>query len=184
MISLIVSDGVGPPSSGDRRKPAVFYGTPMAPDKTTIRDARETIINYKLQDKIPAAIVEYIFDDNRVRETPKRFDDRITIYLLGAVGGMIFKPNQAGTITEALKAAQYMTDRNMPVIPSGRAGGVADAPEKEIGIARGMCVGKTGAPRGGARTGGLNQLLAIAEEQSLPVLNVRESHYFMRTKFK
>jgi len=97
---------------------------------------------------------------------------------MGAARGMIFKPNQAGTITEALEAAKYMMDRNLLVVPSGRAGGVADAPEKEIGIGLGMCMAKIGAPRGGERTGGFNALMRLAEEYSLPVANVRELAYF------
>ena len=101
---------------------------------------------------------------------------------MGAVRGMIFKPNQAGTITEALEAAKYMMDRDMLVIPSGRAGGVADAPEKEIGIALGMCLAKIGAPRGGARTGSFNFLMRLAEEYSLPVANIRELSFFSHMK--
>jgi len=85
LISLIVSDGVGVPPRGDRRKPVKFFGTPAAPDNTTIDDARKMIENYDLAGKLPRGVVEYLMDDARARETPKSFNDRITIYLLGAV---------------------------------------------------------------------------------------------------
>jgi enolase len=104
--------------------------------------------------------------------------------MMGAAGGMIFKPNQAGTITEALEAAEYMTERGMLVIPSGRAGGVADPPEKEIGLAKGMYMVKTGAPRSGPRTTGFNFLCRVGEELSLPVANVREMPFFSHLKPK
>ena len=62
---------------------------------------------------------------------------------MGAVRGMIFKPNQAGTLTEALQTAQYMKNQGMLVVPSGRAGGVLDSPEKELGVALGLlCIQK------------------------------------------
>ena len=68
---------------------------------------------------------------------------------MGAAKGMIFKPNQAGTLTEALQTAHYMMDQGLLVVPSGRAGGVLDSPEKEIGLALGCCLVKSGAPRSG-----------------------------------
>ena len=100
---------------------------------------------------------------------------------MGAVKGMIFKPNQAGTITEAVEAARYMMDRGLLVIPSGRAGGVSDSPEKEIGIALGMCLAKIGAPRG-TRVGSYNLFMHLAEEYSLPVANIRELSFFSHMK--
>ncbi len=42
-------------------------------------------------------------------------------------------------MTEALEAAHYMMNQGLLVVPSGRAGGVLDSPEKEIGLALGCC---------------------------------------------
>ncbi len=97
---------------------------------------------------------------------------------MGAARGMIFKPNQAGTLTEALETAKYMMDRNLLVIPSGRAGGTLDSPEKEIGVALGALVTKTGAPRSGSRTNGFNFLLRTAEELGVPQTNIMDLPIF------
>lgn len=92
----------------------------------------------------------------------------------GSADGLIFKPNQAGTITEAVEAAQYAKAQGMIVIPSGRAGGVLDDPEKEIGLAFGYHMFKTGAPREGSRTADFNFMLRTAEKTSLPMLDIEK----------
>ena len=94
-----------------------------------------------------------------------------TAYEMGAVRGMVFKPNQAGTLTEALEAAEYMLSRDMLVVASGRAGGVTDAPEKELAIALGLAMAKNGAPLG-TRTIGHNFMLRTAEELQLPMMDI------------
>lgn len=97
---------------------------------------------------------------------------------MGAAKGMIFKPNQAGTLTEALETARYMMGQGLLVVPSGRAGGVLDSPEKEIGLALGCCMVKSGAPRSGTRTEGLNFAMRTAEELAIPMTDVRSLPYF------
>lgn len=97
---------------------------------------------------------------------------------MGAARGMILKPNQAGTLTEALQTAKFMMDRNLLVVPSGRAGGTLDSPEKEIGLALGTWVTKTGAPRSGSRTMGFNFLLRTAEELGIPQTNIMDLDIF------
>jgi len=97
---------------------------------------------------------------------------------MGAVKGMIFKPNQAGTLTEALDAAHYMMAHGLLVVPSGRAGGTLDSPEKEIGLAIGCCVVKSGAPRGGSRTIGFNFMIRAAEELDIPMTDVSKLPHF------
>lgn len=101
---------------------------------------------------------------------------------MGAARGMVFKPNQAGTITEALEAAAYISSQGMLVVPSGRAGGVLDSPEKEIGVAIGAWVSKSGAPRSGSRTAGLNFTMRTAEELNLPMTNVMDLPIFSHLK--
>ena len=101
---------------------------------------------------------------------------------MGAAKGMIFKPNQAGTLTEALETAQYMMSQGLLVVPSGRAGGVLDSPEKEIGLALGCCLVKSGAPRSGTRTAGLNFAIRAAEELGIPMTDVKTLPYFNHLK--
>ena len=97
---------------------------------------------------------------------------------MGAARGMIFKPNQAGTLTEAIRTARYLMEQGLLVVPSGRAGGTLDSPEKEIGVAMGAWVTKTGAPRSGSRTSGFNFLLRVAEELKVPQTNIMELQVF------
>jgi glycerate 2-kinase len=87
LISLMVSDGVGmAPTVAERRGvPAKFFGTPVAPDGTTIQDARDTIRNYDLAAKMPKSIVNFLADDNKIKETPKQFGQNLTTFLLGTV---------------------------------------------------------------------------------------------------
>ncbi len=86
LINIIVSDSVGIPSTQNRGKPVAFVGTPVAADATTIKDARDMIVNYDLMDKLPRNVVEYVFDDTRITETPKQFGSNVTSFVVGAVG--------------------------------------------------------------------------------------------------
>jgi len=131
----------------------------------------EDFEGYKLaSDRINSVMVGDDFLCTNLDRTKKAVE-------MGAVKGMVFKPNQAGTITEALTAAEYMKSQNLLVIPSGRAGGTADSPEKEIAIARGMVISKVGAPRSG-RTAAFNLIMRVAEELNLPIINIRELPFF------
>ncbi len=97
---------------------------------------------------------------------------------MGAARGMIFKPNQAGTITEALETARYMMDQGLLVVPSSRAGGTLDSPEKELGLALGAWAVKTGAPREGTRIHGFNFLMHANHELHVPMTNIMELPVF------
>lgn len=85
MINLVVGDWVGSPATLGRSSPYPFQGTPVAPDNTTILDARNTLINYRLIDKFPESIVSFLWDDSCVKETPKKFSDRIVTFLLSGL---------------------------------------------------------------------------------------------------
>jgi glycerate-2-kinase len=102
LINIIVSDAVGrpPTSKRDRGIPTVFYGTPVAADDTTIQDARVVIENYNLKDKLPKSIVDFIWDDNRIRETPKSFGRNIVTFVIGSV---------ADSCEAAINAAKVMS---------------------------------------------------------------------------
>lgn len=82
---------------------------------------------------------------------------------LQACNGMIVKPNQVGTLTEALSTQAYARQRGFIVIPSGRAGGPVDDPIREISVGIKAPVVKIGAPRSGERINSMNQLLRIEE---------------------
>ena len=97
---------------------------------------------------------------------------------MGAARGMIFKPNQAGTLTEAIETFDYFKNQGLLVIPSGRAGGTLDSPEKEIAVGKGAWVTKTGAPRSGSRTSGFNFLIRTNEELGVPQTDVMKLPVF------
>ena len=62
---------------------------------------------------------------------------RKALDMRGLQGPAIFKPNQVGTVTEAMEAQRYAVDHGMFSIPSIRAGGVSDDPVADMGIAGG-----------------------------------------------
>ena len=85
MINFIVSDGVGNAPLTDPLAPARFFGTPVAPDKTTFTDARNVLAKYNLRAKIPLSIVEFIDQAGTILETPKIFSDRIQQFVIQKV---------------------------------------------------------------------------------------------------
>lgn len=82
---------------------------------------------------------------------------------LSAVDGYILKPNQVGTIAEALDCFEYASQNGMLTIPSGRAGGVIDDVVMDLAVGLGAPFQKNGAPRSGERIEKLNFLLRAAE---------------------
>lgn len=85
LISLMISDAVGKEKTYDRSVPAEFWGTMVAPDQTTVEDARNTIRNYDLTDVFPRSILEYLMDDSRAEETPKEQYPEVLTYVLDRV---------------------------------------------------------------------------------------------------
>ncbi|HSB05998.1 MAG TPA: DUF4147 domain-containing protein [Thermodesulfobacteriota bacterium] len=82
MINLIISDGVGKKPTADPAEPVPFLGTPVAPDNTTLEDAREVIRKYDLSSRIPRSISEYLLDDRDAKETPKSFSSLIHHFVI------------------------------------------------------------------------------------------------------
>ena len=84
-------------------------------------------------------------------------------YELDALDGFILKPNQIGTITEALDAYKFATERGWLAITSGRAGGVIN--DVVMDLAVGLEIGfiKNGAPRSGERIDKLNFLMRACD---------------------
>lgn len=83
---------------------------------------------------------------------------------MDAIQGMILKPNQIGTLTEAIETVRFMKQHDLLVVASGRAGGVIDDPNAELAIALGLPIMKTGAPRSGERTIFTNTGLRVEEQ--------------------
>jgi enolase len=80
-----------------------------------------------------------------------------------AVDGFILKPNQVGTIAEALDCFEYASQHAILAIPSGRSGGVIDDVVMDLAVGLGAPFQKNGAPRSGERIEKLNFLLRAAE---------------------
>lgn len=80
-----------------------------------------------------------------------------------ACRGMIFKPNQAGTVTECLEAYRLARESGLTVIPSVRAGGAVDDPVKEMAVGLQADLVKCGAPRSGERVSFLAELMRAGD---------------------
>jgi enolase len=81
-----------------------------------------------------------------------------------AAGGFILKPNQVGTITEALDAFEFATRNDLIAIPSGRSGGVIDDIVMDLSVGLQVPLQKNGAPRSGERIEKLNFLMRAAQD--------------------
>lgn len=139
----------------------------------------EELIDYTkgLSEQFPLVFVEDILDENDWENYPKAVerikrsiiigDDLIVsnperlrkAYEIHAADGFVLKPNQVGTLTEALDAHYYGKKRGMFSVPSGRSGGVVG--DVIMDFAVGLEVGfiKNGAPRSGERIDKLNFLM-------------------------
>ena len=81
-----------------------------------------------------------------------------------AVQGFIFKPNQIGTITEAVEAHRYAKEHNMLTIPSQRGGGTIWDVVIDLGVGLETEACKSCAPRGGESVYAMNCLYRAAQE--------------------
>lgn len=92
---------------------------------------------------------------------------------LHAVDGFILKPNQVGTISEALDTFDYALQNNLIAIPSGRSGGVIGDVVMDFSVGLNTMLQKNGAPRSGERIDKLNFLLRVADQYpSLPLCDI------------
>jgi glycerate 2-kinase len=82
MINLIISDVVGEKHTLHPDKPVDFFGTPVAPDNTTLRDARNMLKKYDLHSRIPMSVVQFLEDEDPKRETPKSLGERIHHFVI------------------------------------------------------------------------------------------------------
>lgn len=85
LIGFGISDAVGSPATGDIAVPyAAYKSTPIGPDTTTLEDARATIVNFDLADRLPKSVVDYLMTAGPDKETPKAFPDN-TYFLLNTL---------------------------------------------------------------------------------------------------
>lgn len=84
MILLMHRDAVGYPATPDPGKPADVTGGPMAPDYTTLQDAKNTIRNYGLDNKLPRTVVDFFENCSAADETPKQLK-RLTCFVVNTL---------------------------------------------------------------------------------------------------
>ena len=81
-----------------------------------------------------------------------------------SLDGFILKPNQVGTITEALDTHAYAQSYGMITIPSGRSGGAVGDIVADLALALEAPISKNGAPKSGERLDKINSLLRASSE--------------------
>jgi enolase len=134
-----------------------------------------------LSEKYPLVFIEDLLDENDWEHYPKAVERITRTLIIGddltvtnmerikraresrAVHGFILKPNQVGTITEALEAHRYASANGLISIPSGRAGGVIDDIVMDFSVGLGVPIQKNGAPRSGERIDKLNFLMRACD---------------------
>lgn len=85
LIGFGISDAVGSPATGDIAVPyAAYKSTPIGPDMTTLDDARATIVNRGVVERLPKSVVDYLMNAGPESETPKAFPDN-TYFLLNTL---------------------------------------------------------------------------------------------------
>ncbi len=143
----------------------------------------DEVIDYvkALTEKHPLVFVEDMLDEN-AWEHYEKAGRRITRSLLigddltvtnvdrirraaeaQAIHGFVLKPNQVGTVTEALEAHRYASEHGLISMPSGRAGGVVDDIVMDFSVGLQVPLQKNGAPRSGERIDKLNFLLRACD---------------------
>jgi len=80
-----------------------------------------------------------------------------------SIDGFILKPNQVGTISEALEAHEYAAERGLFSITSGRSGGVIGDVVMDMAVGLQIPFIKNGCPRSGERIDKLNFLMRVKD---------------------
>ena len=78
-----------------------------------------------------------------------------------SINAVLVKPNQAGTVTEALRVIDFCRDAGWKWIISHRSGETNDAAIADLAVVTGSPFIKTGAPCRGERTAKYNRLLRL-----------------------
>lgn len=104
-----------------------------------------------------------IVGDDLLATNPKRVKKAITEKACNAV---LVKPNQIGTVTEALNVVKMAKDAGWKVIVSHRSGETNDSFIADFGVGVAADYIKSGAPARGERVAKYNRLASIEEELS------------------
>jgi enolase len=147
------------------------------------RITSDDLISYaqRLAEKFNLVFIEDLLDENdwnaypkAVKEIPRTIiigDDLIVTdikrleraYQSKAVDGFVLKPNQVGTITEALETYKFAKEHQMIAVPSGRSGGVVRDVVMDFSVGLQVPFQKNGAPRSGERIDKLNFLMRACD---------------------
>ena len=101
-----------------------------------------------------------LLGDDLIATNPKRLQKACS---LAAIDGFILKPNQVGTITEALKAYDFARKNHLLATPSGRSGGVVGDVVMDLAVGLSVPFIKNGPPRSGERIAKLNFLMRVCD---------------------
>ena len=143
------------------------------------RVSTDELIAYarNLAEEFPLVFIEDLLDENDwegYRKAVKELDrtlvlgDDLTVtnieflkkaHALKAIEGFVLKPNQVGTISEALDAYRFAREHELIAVPSGRSGGVVDDVVMDLSVGLQVPFQKNGAPRSGERIEKLNFLM-------------------------
>ncbi|WP_274651259.1 phosphopyruvate hydratase [Paenibacillus humicola] len=85
-------------------------------------------------------------------------------YKTNSIDGFILKPNQVGTISEALEAHNFAEAHGLHSITSGRSGGVIDDVVMDMAVGLQIPFIKNGCPRSGERIEKLNFLMRVKDK--------------------
>jgi enolase len=163
------------------------------------RISAEQLIQHtkELTNKYPFLFIEDLLDENdwthyplakkELAKTNIIGDDliatnlkRITrAYATKSIDGFILKPNQIGTITEALKTFEYAKQHNLIAIPSGRSGGVIGDIIMDLALGLDIDFIKNGAPKSGERIDKLNYLMRANDQY--PAARLADIKPFIRS---
>jgi len=116
--------------------------------------------NWKLAKKELGEGIEIIGDDI-LTTNPKRLKEVLKKDL---ITGVIVKPNQIGTLTEAVEFAKLAKESGLSIVVSHRAGETNSSFISDLAVAIGADYIKTGAPARGERVAKYNRLLEIERE--------------------
>lgn len=143
------------------------------------RVSADELIDYVkgLTDSFDFVFIEDLLDENdwdafpkavsRITKTNIIGDDFIVTnlkrirkaYEMNGISGFILKPNQVGTITEALDTYDFAVKHGLLAVTSGRSGGVIDDVVMDLAVGLQLGFIKNGAPRSGERISKLNFLM-------------------------
>lgn len=143
------------------------------------RISSDELIDYakELTEKFNLVFIEDLLDENdwegysKARKKLSRtivLGDDLTVTNIGflrkaqqlnAIEGFVLKPNQVGTISEAMEAYRFARKHGLIAVPSGRSGGVVDDVVMDLSVGLQVPFQKNGAPRSGERIEKLNFLM-------------------------